>query len=655
MKKFSFIMVGLVAMMATSCNTDFFRTESPSALDESIFAAPVQTEQAIGGMYEILVEAESYRTRLCGPWVSLSTDIECYRGSEVPDYAKYTMTATGNKDITKPGKNPWTYLLTGIERGNLIIDGMNKYADLQKDKSQRYLYGEALTLRAWFYYEMIKLWGDVPYQFEAMDVSDANSIYPTKVDRNLIFDKLRKDLLLAWEMMGMSDTIAWTPAKNNVERMNGEFALGLLARIDLVYAGYALRPDTYVRGGGSASHVQPNLKDDAQRAKLLGEVMWACEKVMKHHGGPAGSKLLSSYEQVFKNICASVTSFDKTESLWELPFANAVRGQLLCRCGLHMDADALGHLKHTYQDPNNVDAHSGRNSKIQVTPMLVYKFEATDTRKFVTFVPWRWCYGKNDKTKSVDVLYNKAEKIGAYSLAKYRYEWLSYDVMSNEDGVNMPVMRYSDIPLMFAEASLGVYNINNGIISMGTAPDFSEHSDYQNLYTGQQCFDAVRQRAFGSAFVSKTLDIQAIQDERALEFCGEHIRKYDLMRWGIFASTLIKAQQEMQYFKAPENIEGTPYEGKIPEEKFYYKYTKVTDDAYCTSSPTEYISEVYGLNLGETDVKLTADGWIAGDLYNGSQADLYACPSDVLEYRQYWPIFTVLISSNANLWNDYGY
>ena len=35
--------------------------------------------------------------------------------------------------------------------------------------------------------------------------------------------------------------------------------------------------------------------------------------------------------------------------------------------------------------------------------------------------------------------------------------------------------------------------------------------------------------------------MQNIQMERKLEFTGEYIRKYDLMRWGILADALLNA------------------------------------------------------------------------------------------------------------------
>jgi len=67
-------------------------------------------------------------------------------------------------------------------------------------------------------------------------------------------------------------------------------------------------------------------------------------------------------------------------------------------------------------------------------------------------------------------------------------------------------MRYSDVLLMAAE--LG-------------APD------------AQQYFDDVRKRAFGANFVQVPVTQAAIMNERRLEFAGEGIRYWDLLRQGI--------------------------------------------------------------------------------------------------------------------------
>lgn len=712
MKKFNILFVGLFAILATSCNTAFFRTETPSASDVSVFQKASTTEQAIAGIYELFVEDCSYRNRLAGPWEALSTDIELYRygSSTAPEYADYSMTRSGHSDLTKAGSHPWAYLTGAIERANLVVTGIEQNADTVNSGEFRYLYGEALALRAWLYYEMTKLWGDVPYNFTPMDLSNPDALYPQKVDRNKVYDKIRQDLNTAARMMDNSAAVKWAPAVNNVERMNREFALGLLARVDLVQAGKAMRPDTWVVGGGANCSVQFNEKDPQKRKELLEECMWACGQVMDADGGINSNKLQTRYEDVFRKICSGVISYDQTESLWELPFPNGIRGQILNRNGESVNANAFGLLVGTA-------AGSKSNRKAGIVPTFLFKFDPDDARKWITINPYQWTYDaektkgeqyKDESGKAVIIknhddsvawsipgyyfkemklssgktvvvvytstndtiafgqdvrqedviLYQTPLNVSNLCLGKYRFNWLGYDMTKDDDGVNYHVMRYADILLMFAEASIG---------------SVSEVSPTNRTsYDGQACFDAIRQRA---GLASKPLTMPNIMDERAFEFCGEHIRKYDLMRWGCFAEKLKAAQAEIAYFYNVSNEEidftGTPYEGQLAP-KWYFKYAN--DPSYSKQAGLKayVITETYGLKLGETgapdgyvDSKNTG-GWLRIDPYlsdkkarlspaAGSMHIYKADIEDKLEYRQYWPLFDRITETNPNLWNDYGY
>ncbi len=660
MKKYIYAGLMMVAVLFTSCE-NFFKTESPSASDVTVFSSPTQTEQVIAGVYVLLGEQNSYRSRLNYPWMSMSTDIETYRtsSSPQPDYAVYSMTSAGNTDLTSSGKHPWAYLTTAIERINICIAGIEQYGDTSL-ADMRYLYGESLCMRAWLYYEMTKLWGDVPYNFAPMDVTKDEAIYPTKTDRNVIYDKLREDLRLAAKLMPNSAEISWAPAKNNVERMNRQFALGLLARIDLTYAGKALRPEI-LTPGGSKGKVMFNTTED-KRVELLNEAVWACEEVINADGFSIGGKLLKSYEDVFKNICANVIDYGKTETLWEIPFANNVRGQVLNRSGAYTTSSSFGYLVGT-------TTTSKSNAKVTVPPTFLFKYEPADQRKWVTAIPWSWSYDNKKSSdiigNSQNILYQAVAKVDKFSLGKYRMEWLGYEMEGDEDGVNLPIMRYSDILLMYAEASIGSVS--------------EVKPTYVGKYDAAQAFNLVRQRA---GLSDKPLTLENLQDERALELCGEHVRKYDLMRWGIFAETLKTAQAEFSYFSKIASDEdgeyvdwtGTPYDGKL-SRKVYVKYKQ--DNSFAKSGDAYVITDIYGLALGENDKPADyvdssdTGGWISIDPYvagdSGSKSPVID-PSDPsalkiydpaveadLEYKQYWPLFDVILSSNHNLWNDYGY
>lgn len=668
MKKTYFIILAAASLLMAGCQDGFFSTESPSAMDEaSVFSSARETEQVIAGIYNILGEQNSYRTRLGCYWVSYNTDIEWHNGGA--DYTDYSLTKDGdsNGDLIAKDKNPWSYLTSAIERANLCVDGIEQYGDTA-DVNIRYLWGEALTLRAWLYYEMTKLWGDVPCVFKSLDVNTTEAIYVTKSDRNLIYDQLRIDLRKAIELMPFSQEIPWASAKNNVERINKQFACGLLARIDLVYAGMAMRPDTWIEGGGASYSVQPNTKDATLRSELLGEAVKYTEMVIDHDGASVGGKLLSSYEDVFKNICANEKSYSRTETLWEIPFNNNVRGQFLNRMGLYVNKRALSQLMHT-------TSASKSNAKISMTPQYVFMFDAKDTRKWVTIAPYEWDYRNDDNADiqkstgdslgNTPVLYQKLDAANKFYLAKFRYEWLSYDVTKDDDGLNIPVMRYSDILLMYAEAMIG------GI--MGDDPN------YKGSRSAASVFNLIRRRAYGDANHDvANLTMEAIMEERAKEFAGEHIRKYDLMRWGVFGSKMTKAEEVFESFGANSSrgqdeegnyifeMTGTEYYGHV-NPYVYIKYTR--DDSYANNGPAYMISDIYGLGLDEMGTppgyisESDNGGWVKeksfwldkGTPVLSGKRLFKASVAPIIEDRQYWPIFTVILSSNPKLWNDYGY
>ena len=54
-----------------------------------------------------------------------------------------------------------------------------------------YFYGEALVLRATFYYDLLRGWGDVPARFAPVTSA---TIYMEKSDRDIIYKQIINDL-----------------------------------------------------------------------------------------------------------------------------------------------------------------------------------------------------------------------------------------------------------------------------------------------------------------------------------------------------------------------------------------------------------------------------------------------------------------------------
>ena len=645
MKKY--LILGALALTLVACEKGFFETESPSAMDEAVFKSADLTQQAIGAIYNTFGEDKSFRNRLCGGYVAMNTDIEHCSKSEDAEYAAYNMTGgTGNLS-TSNGKDPWAYLNSAIERANVVIDGIRQHADTT-DATFKYLLGEALTLRAFCYLEMVKLWGDVPASFESFNGYNPEVLYTKKQDRNVVYEQLRIDLKEAARLMPWSGQCPGSAA-NYTGRPSKALALGLLARLDLMYAGLAMRPDVFTEGGTNACSVQYNVKDADKRQELYQEAVWACAQIIKQED----YKFKTKFEDVFKDLCQDVTDYSKSEWIWALPFLDGARGQVLALTGNKMSTNCAGALINTIFYGSGNANNAKTQSMIEIVPTFYYAYDKADKRRDITILPWTWEYDDGEGTASSYAaavfpgvaatdkkVYQKQSNVSQMYLGKLRVEWMKRSYSSNEDCVDMPVLRYTDVLLMFAEAAIGSRE--------GNAP--------ANLYgvDAQECFNKVRARA---GLASKPLDFNAIVDERAFEFCGENLRKYDLMRWGLLKERLEKAQADVYDL---QNGTGA-YIGR--PDSVYFHYTR--NDEFAQNGAAYVFDRFVGLDLdavrpAEFDKE---NGWVAKSFFTKDDVPnittenwyLYKAGTNI-DMHQYWPIFDVNIAaSNGTLWNDYEY
>ena len=130
--------------------------------------------------------------------------------------------------------NSWTWIYGCIEYCNLAIDGIQNSSIANETAMKRYL-GEALTLRAMLYLDLVRLWGDVPFKTLPTQ-PDLNDAYSGKTDRDVILDALLEDLDKASELLPWAGT-----GKYTTEHATKGYALALYAQVALTRAGYAIR------------------------------------------------------------------------------------------------------------------------------------------------------------------------------------------------------------------------------------------------------------------------------------------------------------------------------------------------------------------------------------------------------------------------------
>jgi hypothetical protein len=608
--KTKYIILIFFISVLTACN-DFFEAPSKSSLDESvIFSTPSLAQETVNSVLIPMMETNSYRGRFL-PMYGMNTDVEWYNSSQTisgaSDLATYN--ALPNNDQMNVANSAWAMMYSGIERANLCIRGLRTYGNPTSNKRMGELLAAALTYRAIYYSDLIKAWGDVPERFEPIT---SETLYKPKVDRDIIYNQLLKDLEEAAELASWPNDSEYT---STVEQINKAFVKGLRARIALNAAGYSQRPDGIRKG---------QLPDFTEQ-QLYQIALNECTDVIesgKAHLEPSFEELWRKYNR--EDLAAG------GESLWEIPFSDG-RGRMLFTF-------AVRHQNGGDQYHNN---GSNRGGVAGPLPHVFYDYDVKDTRRDVTCVPYR--YGATSGTvpspiNGVDRPFAKQELVGlnTWYFGKFRYEWMNRFVNnSNDDGVNKMYMRYAEVLLMAAEAAYflgqeGVAKEHLKTIRRRAFPA-SEHATkvdaYVNGLSGASLFDA-------------------IVEEHKLEFCGEMERKQALIRWNLLKVKLDEAKEKMdrlrnrtgEYADVPANV--------------YYKYA---DDGETLI--------LYGFNRGETTdpggdfVEFVAGG---GDPYvrpgaiNDDKINtIYRNDPDT---KQLWPIFQVFIeASNGTLVNDYGY
>ena len=485
-----------LAAVVSSCDMD---APTISTLDEtSVFSTYSLAEAEVMSIHISFGETNSYRGRFL-PYYGLNSDLETGSGTypSLKDQAtdkqglwNYSTLPTNGQMNTD--NNAYAKFYEGIERANLAIEGIRKHGNVEANADMRHLLGEALTLRAVVYNDLVKAWGDVPARFEP---NNPTNVYMPRANKDEIYKQLLADLAEAEEY-------CYWPKESSItkttERVNKAFVKGLRARIALYACGYALRGDGYRRSN------DPELSQD----KMMQIVKDECLDVINQ-----GCNKLGDFKSNFVKLCQdNVTAGD--ESLWEIPFSDG-RGRVLYTWG----------VKHNATDQYTKQAQGGVNGPL---PYLYYDYDVDDIRRDITCVPYDW-----SKELTEGKSHQQLRAINKWCFGKLRYEWMKRIVTStNDDGVNWQYMRLADVYLMAAEAI-------NYLDGPSAAWQYMKPVLDRALPAAKVAALQTKYTASKDAFQN------GIVEQRAFEFAGEALRKADLVRWGIIDEKMAEAKQKL--------------------------------------------------------------------------------------------------------------
>jgi hypothetical protein len=365
----------------------------------------------------------------------------------------------------------WKSCYEGINRANYLQENKGKLEFTGKDA----LYGEVYFLRAYYYFELVRMFGDVPlFTDKRLTVAESGSLQRTpKAD---VYSQIEKDL---------NDAIAVLPITNQQKgRITKYAAQALLGKV-LLYQ---------------------NKFDES--AAMLENV--ANAPSFQLIGYPGSGSFADIFLQGGENGTESVFEIQYSNGSPYYDWSNPGRGQ--------------GNLAVQVCGIRNITGNSpygqGWSTNLP-TADLANAFAAGDTRKAVTVLDIE-AYKNANPSLNITYLTAPYKNTGLYN-QKYlpRKGETSGQVELNYLN-NFRTIRYADVLLMAAEAN-----------NRATAANDTKAQEYLNKVRRRAFADMSHDiTATGAALK------QAIWDERRLEFAMEGDRFFDLVRTGQAATKI---------------------------------------------------------------------------------------------------------------------
>ena len=495
MKKSIILSLAIVALFCAGCEK-FLNTKPLDTLTpQAYYTTEDQLNTALIGVYDIVGQEAVYGSAIYST-LGACTDEGWYaRSAQTSGIQVYNFDYS-NTDV----RNFWARLYEGIERANLVIENVTKPT---MDETKRgSVLGQALFLRAYFHFLLVSNFGDVPLKIKSTSTVNQTDIprTPTKAVYAQILEDMTKaeGLLQPASQIGNYSSVI---SKNTVQ--------GVLARVCLYMAGYPLRDlSKYAEALAWAKKVQTTGEN---------ELLNTSDATQTVSGYTAFVN--KPYSQIFINHAQNI--YNVKECMWE--------------------ADYFGNFTDSYREAGRVGnvngiAFSGSNSGvvgysygfINVTNKLYQLYGNGDTRRDWAIAPYYY----NGNTLTVwpaatpSTVYNR-------NVGKWRRSFepsASGGKNQNYTPENFPILRYADVLLMLAEAE----NEVNGPTTVA-----------------YDAINQVRRRAYGLTSLTTpnaTADLpagldydrfgDALRDERARELCFEGLRRNDLIRWGLFLTTM---------------------------------------------------------------------------------------------------------------------
>jgi len=516
------MMALLTACISAGCKKFLDLDPLSTWRDETFYSSASEVEMALAGIYSGMANDDMYGYKF-NVVLESGTD-EMYTNSSAANWGAARYAYTSSSDEVQ---NIWLHFYSMIN----LVNQLEKNLDpemFSEEQTNRYL-AKARFMRAFAYFNLANWFGPVPLRLTPSQSQQDNHEPPVPVLE--VYQQVERDYLFAAEHLLHANSPDYIPGEPNKMA-----AHGMLARL-------------YLRMGGFQPYLAENEADcyfDNPR-QYFEKARQQCEVIIQdgwHHIVPYATDP-QSYRNHFMNYLQN--RYDLRESLYEVSFGN------LIEMGLNVHG-RMGNINGV-EFVGTSDIPRGF-ANVNASVALYNRYAAEDTRMTWNIAGYRNNYSSANQRYTMSYIFDRPLH-QEFAIGKYR-RWeptdmealrtqrsivdASYTILNNVTGsatdpnytsINFPLLRYSDVLLMHAEALIGG--------RFGTADASVEAVNSLNI---------VRERAGLEPYIGSTQHdafFNELVDERLRELCFEGLRKQDLVRWNLLREKLDQLDEAIRF------------------------------------------------------------------------------------------------------------
>jgi hypothetical protein len=443
-------LLGLLAtMIAVAGSCKKFLDKKPSFLvPENYYSNEKEVNSALAGVYDILSQESMWGGQI--PIRHNATTDESFfsYNSFTSGPFRYNYDASDAYVAAL-----WKNLYVAIERANSLLANMDK-ADMDNGKKS-VIRGEALFLRAFYYFTLVQYYGDVPLKLEPS--TSVNNVDIARTPSKDVYAQIVAD-------MKEAETLVKTATElGSSGHISKSTVRGILARVFLTMAGAPL-------------HDTEKFKDARE---------WALK--VKNSGEHV---LNPDYKQIFIN--ESADEEDYKECIWEAECWGTNNDD-------KREGGRIGNENGVLCRATNFDVIGYAYGFNSTTWKLYYLYAPTDVRR-------DWAIANYSLNADGVKTTLAASNIYGRNVAKWRREYEKLSPKNkNYTPTNFPMLRYADVLLMLAEAenevtgatavaheAMNLVRRRAGLLDTTIASQDGFRAEIRNERARELCFEGLR-------------------------------------------------------------------------------------------------------------------------------------------------------------------